>query len=228
MFYFDKYGNPIDKPVFKKEVAAGVTAKTVLDNYITAIGGLKAVQRVKTIAMVGSTVIPQAPSPLTYTSKADTKGKVFVELAMGPMSMMKQVINETSGYVIQQGQRMDLTGEPLAEMRKSAVLFEETTLAGKAGVVLDGIETINGKEAYVIKNDKTKLYYDVTTGLKIADSKTMEQAGQSVTLTNSYGDYRAVKGVKVPYNIIQNAGIELDIKMSDVKINEGVTDADFK
>jgi hypothetical protein len=28
MFYFDKYGNP-RKPVFKKEVAAGVTAKTV-------------------------------------------------------------------------------------------------------------------------------------------------------------------------------------------------------
>jgi hypothetical protein len=42
----------------------------------------------------------------------------------------------------------------------------------------------------VIKNDKTKLYYDVT-GLKNADSKTMEQAGQSVT--TSYGDYRAVK-----------------------------------
>jgi hypothetical protein len=28
----------------------------------------------KTIAMVGSTVIPQAPSPLTFTSKADAKG----------------------------------------------------------------------------------------------------------------------------------------------------------
>jgi hypothetical protein len=38
----------VEKPVFKKEEAAGVTAKTV-DNYITAIGGLKAVQAVKTI-----------------------------------------------------------------------------------------------------------------------------------------------------------------------------------
>jgi hypothetical protein len=228
MYYFDKFGNPVEKPVFKKEVAAGVTAKTVLDNYITAIGGLKAVQAVKTIAMVGQTVIPQAPSPLTYTSKADAKGKVYVELAMGPMSMMKQVINETSGYIIQQGQRMDLTGEPLAQMKKSAILFEETTLAGKAGVTLEGIETFNGKEAYVIKNGATKLYYDITTGLKIADAKTMEQAGKSITQTNSYGDYRAVKGVKVPYNIIQNVGIELDIKISEVKINEGVTDADFK
>jgi hypothetical protein len=30
-----------------------------------------------------------------------------------------------------------------------------------------------------------------------------------------------------PFNIIQNVGFELDIKMSEVK-NEGVTDADFK
>jgi predicted Zn-dependent peptidase len=228
MFYFDKFGNPVEKPVFKKEVAAGVTAKTVIDNYINAIGGLKAVKAVKTIAMVGQTVIPQAPSPLTYTSKVDTKGKMSIELAMGPMSIMKQVLNDTSGYIIQQGQRMDLTGEPLAEMKKSTVLFEETTLASKPGVILDGIETINGKEAYVIKNDKTTLYYDVTTGLKIAESKTMEQAGKSVTQTTTLGDYREVKGVKVPYNMIQNVGFELDIKISDVKINEGVTDADFK
>jgi hypothetical protein len=27
---------------------------------------------------------------------------------MGPIGIMKQVINETSGYIVQQGQRMDL------------------------------------------------------------------------------------------------------------------------
>jgi hypothetical protein len=63
------------------------------------------------------------------------KGKVTVELAMGPW-YHETVINETSGYIVQQGQRMDLTGEPLAEMKKVTVLFEETTLASKAGVTL--------------------------------------------------------------------------------------------
>ena len=43
-----------------------------------------------------------------------------------------------------------------------------------------------------------------------------------------YGDYKEVKGVKVPFNIIQNVGFELDIKMSAVKINEGLSDADFQ
>jgi zinc protease len=228
MFYFDKYGISIEKPVFKKETPAGVTIKSILDNYISAIGGEKVVKSIKTIAMVGSTVIPQAPSPLTFTSKADSQGKLNVELAMGTMSIMKQVVNESSAYVLQQGQRKDFEGTELSEMKDSAILFPELQLAIKEGVTLDGIETINGKDAYAIKDGKTTLYYDVTTGLKLADAKTTDQGGKSITQVTNFSDYREVKGVKVPFNIIQNVGFELDIKISDIKINEGVTAADFK
>jgi predicted Zn-dependent peptidase len=229
MFYFDKYGTPIEKPVFKKEIPAGVTVKSVLDNYITAIGGEKAVKAVKTISMVGSTVIPQAPSPLTFTSKADVRGKLNVELVMGTMSLMKQVVTETSAYALQQGQRKDFEGAELAEMKSSTVLFEEIQLSKDFKTLqLDGIESFNGKDAYAIKNGKNTLYYDVTSGLKVADAKTIDQGGKSVTQITNFGDYRAVKGVKVPFNIIQNVGFELDIKMSEVTINEGVSDADFK
>ncbi|MEM0578835.1 insulinase family protein, partial [Flavobacterium sp. N6] len=76
LYFFDKYGNPVEKPVTKTEIPAGVTAKSVLENYIKAIGGDKAVATVKTIAMTGSTTIPQTPSPLSFTSKIDNKGKM--------------------------------------------------------------------------------------------------------------------------------------------------------
>jgi zinc protease len=87
---------------------------------------------------------------------------------------------------------------------------------------------VNGTEVYALKNGKTTLYYDVKSGLKIADVDTIEQGGQTMNKTNSYLDYREVKGVKVPFNLVQNVGFELNIKMTDVKINEGVSDADFK
>jgi hypothetical protein len=58
--------------------------------------------------MVGSTVIKSIT--FNFTSKADAKGKLNVELAMGTMSIMKQVVNETSAYVLQQGQRKTLKG----------------------------------------------------------------------------------------------------------------------
>jgi zinc protease len=228
LFFFDKYGNPIEKPKAKKDIPNGMTAKTVLDNYIKAIGGEKAVTAVKTIAMVGATTIPQAPSPLTFHNKVDSKGKLMTELAMGPMSLMKQVVNEKEAYVVQQGQRKNIDGEALVEMKATAIPFEEIQLIKKTELTISGIETINGKDAYAIVNGKSTLFYDIDSGLKVAVSKTLEQGGKKMTQTTNFGDYREIKGVKVPFNIIQNIGFELDIKMSEVKINEGVGDVDFQ
>ena len=229
MFYFDKFGNPTEKPAMKKPVPAGVTTKTVIDAYVAAIGGDKAVKSVKSIAYTGSTTIPQAPMPLSYSSKMDSKGRMMVELSMAGMgSIMKQVVNGNTGYMMQQGQKKVLEGEELAKMKESAVLFNETLLATKTGVTISGIEPMNGSDAYAVVDGDTTYYFDVKSGLKTAESSTEEQGGQKMTRVTNFNDYRAVKGVKVPFNTIMNVGFELDIKMSDVKINEDVSDADFQ
>jgi len=229
IFYFDKFGNPTEKPAIKKPVPAGVTVKTVIDAYVAAIGGDKAVKAVKSIAYTGSTTIPQAPMPLSYSSKMDSKGRMMVELSMAGLgSIMKQVVNGNTGYMMQQGQKKVLEGEELAKMKESAVLFNETLLATKAGVTVSGIEPMNGADSYAVVDGDTTYYFDVKTGLKTAEASIEEQGGQKMPRVTNFNDYRSVKGVKVPFNTIMNVGFELDIKMSDVKINEDVTDADFK
>ena len=229
MFYFDKYGNPTDKPIMKKPAPAGVTTKTVLDNYIKAIGGEKAVNFVKTIAMTGAAKTPQAPMPLSFASKRDVKGKSLVEISMAGMgSLMKQVVNEKAAYAVQQGQRKDFAGDELAEKRATATTFDELLLSKKTDLVLDGIETLNGNDAYVIKNGKSTLYYDVKSGLKVSELKTIGEGDKKMTVSTTFADYKDVKGVKIPFEMIVNQGFELDIKMSDVKINEGVVDKDFE
>jgi len=229
MFYFDKFGNPTEKPAMKKPTPAGVTVKTVMDSYIKAIGGDKAVAGVKTIFLTGSSEIEGAPAPLSYVVKKDVKGKTLSKLELvGMMELSKQVIGDTSGYTSSQGQKKDLTPEEFAEKKPLATTFEEIAIAKKADVVVDGIESINGVDAYAIKNGKTTLYYDVKTGLKLLSSTTSERNGQKMTSTITFNDYKDVKGIKVPHNIIMSQGREIDIKISDVKINEGVTDADFQ
>ena len=93
---------------------------------------------------------------------------------------------------------------------------------------LTGIESMDGKDVYVLVDGKTTRYYDVATGLKVAESQTIEQGTQKMTQTTSYSDYRKVKDIKVPYKMTMNVGIDIDLTVTDVKINEGVTDADFK
>ncbi len=225
IFYFDKFGNPTEKPATSKEVPAGVTAKTVYDNYIKAIGGDKAVKSVKSVHMIGNTSIPQAPQPLSYVSKSDNKDRMMAEIAMGGMSMMKQVVGDKTAYAVQQGQRMDVPAAEFAEKKAEAKLFPElSTPAGKLTV----IESIEGADAYAIENGKTVTYYDVKSGFKVAESTTEEANGQKMVLTTYFKDYKDVKGVKFPFNIVMNVGIELDIKLTEIKVNEGVTDADFQ
>jgi len=227
IFYFDKYGNPLEKPL-NKEIPAGITAKNVLENYINAIGGEKAISEVKSIFMTGSATIPQAPAPLTYTSKIDINGNSLVEITMAGMSMMKQVINQKGAYSIEQGQRTDFEGEELAEMKASATPFEELLLVKNAELTIDRIETINGSDAFAIKNGKSTYFYDIKTGLKLAESKTIEQDGELIDVSTNFGDYKDVQNIKIPYNIVQNIGIELDIEITEIKINEGVIDTDFE
>jgi zinc protease len=143
---------------------------------------------------------------------------------MSGMSLMKQVVNGNTGYAAQQGQKMNLEGEMLEDLKSNAHPFPELKMLTQAGVSLKGIENQEGKDCYAIVNGKTTSYYEVSTGLKIAEVSATPQGNSTV----SFKDYRDVKGVKVPFNTIMNVGFELDIKMDEVKVNEGVSDADFQ
>ncbi len=226
MFYFDKYGVATEKPVMKKAVAAGVTAKTVLDNYIKAIGGEKAVLAVKSLSTIATGEIQG--TALEMTSKITSSNKLVIEMKAMGMTMMKQVVNEKGAYVTQQGQRKDLEGDKLAEVKASAMPFDEIKMSQKADVTLDGIESFNGADAYVIKNGKSTLYYDVTSGLKIGKAVVQEANGQKMTQITNFGDYKEVKGIKFPFKTSLSFGPqEIEFKTTEVKINEGVSDADF-
>jgi zinc protease len=229
IFYFDKYGAPTEKPAMKKAAPAGMTAKNVMENYIKAIGGDKAVASVKTVSINAVAKIAQAPAPITMALKKDNKGQSFMTITMDGMGeLSKQVVNEKGGYTAAQGQRKEMTAEEFAEEKETAATFDELVLMKSANLVLDGIEPFNGKDAYIVKNGKSTIYYDVTSGLKLAESKTEEQGGQKMTITTNYNDYKEVKGVKFPYSILINQGFEIPFIVSEVKVNEGVTDADFK
>jgi predicted Zn-dependent peptidase len=227
VFYFDKWGKPTEKPVVNKPVPAGVTAKTVLDNYIKAIGGEKAAKAVKSIATKATGNV--MGTAVNVTTKVTSDNKQLFELSAGGMTIIKQAVNEKGGYAMYQGQKMNLEGEQLADAKSSAVPFEELTLATSKDVTVTGIESINGTEAYAVKKGDTTYYYDVKSGFKIAEAEQQEGPdGQKATSFTYYGDYKEVKGIKVPYKVNMNIGQELDLTVNEVKINEGVTPADFQ
>lgn len=222
LFYFDKYGNSTEKPVTNKPIPAGVTVKSIADKYITAIGGDKNITTVKTTATKASGTVQGMPLALEMKRAA---GKLSVIVSVMGNVMSKQVVSDKGAYVEAQGQRQDITGTDLTEMKQEALLFPELTLASKTGVSLSGIESINGSDAYAIKDGNKTIYYDVKSGLKVSQIITSEAGAQ----TTNYGDYKAVKGVLYPHKITQFFGPqEIVFDVTETKVNEGVSDADFK
>jgi predicted Zn-dependent peptidase len=226
IFYFDKYGSKVDKPVVKKDIPAGVTAQSVVKNYIDAIGGEKALKAVKTVLVTAKGTI-QGRS-LDMVSKISNKGMSTSDISMGGMSMMKQVIGDKSGYQTVQGQKKGIEGEELVKEKKDAVPFVELSFLADKTIVLSGIESLNGQDAYAVLVGTTKYFYDVKSGLRVATENESGEGAQKRKTMTYYADYVEVKGVKFPYKTTMDVGMPLEFITQDVKINEGVTDKDFE
>ncbi|MEN9489232.1 MAG: hypothetical protein RL494_1497 [Bacteroidota bacterium] len=225
MFYFDKFGLPTTKKEDKK-VSADITVKSVVEKYITAIGGEKALKAVKTSYTKATGTVQGMPMELHV--KTTNASKMKVEMMVMGMTMMKQLVNDKVGFVENQGKKTVLEGEQLEAVKANANPFPELALATKTGVTLLPIQSIDGKEAYGVKDGKKTYFFDTTTGLKVGISQIVETNGQSMTQNISFSDYKEVKGIKVPHKTVMNVGIDIELTTSEVKFNEGVTDADFQ
>lgn len=224
VFYFDKWGNPIEKPT-TKEIPAGVTVQTVLDNYFKAIGGLELARSVKTIKYYGT---GEVQGMKLNVIMAMAEGSSLMEMKMGGMPVMKQVVNPKYGYSVQQGKKLDMPQDEWADAQSMANPFKEFLLFNRRDVILTGIETIDDKDCYVLSVADKKFYYDMKTGLKVAESTEVENNGQKMTMFTYYRDYERVKGLLIPHVMVMNIGVELEFKFSDVLINEEVTNKDFE
>ena len=142
------------------------------------------------------------------------------------MTLAKNIVGKDFAYTEAQGKRTDVKGEEYNEMKAESIPFQELTMIKDKKVLLTGIEKINDKEAYVIVSGKTKYYYDINTGYRIA-VEVPGKDGNPATVVN-YNDYKDFKGIKYPYLMSINAGFPLDFNAFEVKINEGVTDKDFE
>lgn len=223
--YFDKYANEVEKPEFNKAVDPNVTVDAVFDKYIEAIGGQAAVEDINSLYIIAEADIQG--QKLNLEMKTTTGGKSSNVISVAGNVFQKQVFNGAEGFVMAQGQKVPFSDEQIATAKAEANPFPET-IAGNA--TLEGIEQVEGKDAYAVAMDEsTTNYYDVESGLKVQSVKTVSQGGQTMTIPTVFSDYQEVEGVKFPFNISQSMGPQsFTFNVSDIKINEGVTDADFE
>lgn len=140
--------------------------------------------------------------------------------------MQKIVFDGTKGYQEARGQKKELEGKELQKAKGESAPFADS--AYKNGK-LERIEPVEGKSAYVIKYGDSEIFYDTTSGLKIKEIETIKTPQGEIKSPTLFLDYKEVNGIKFPHKVTRSFGPQkVDFITTEVKINEGVSDADFK
>ena len=223
--YFDKYGNPSEKPEMTLPIPDGMTATDVVNKYFEAIGGKEKAMAVKTTMMVSNATIQG--TPLVMTTKASAPNKTLMTISVMGNTMQKVVFDGEKGYQEAQGRKTDMKPEDITEGKEANAIFNDLNYtSGK----LIRIEPIDGKNTIVLKIGDEEIFYDMTSGLKVKAVKIVKTPdGKEIKVPTTYGDYKAVEGIMFPHSIeIKSGPMNLNFKIAEIKINEGVEDKDFE
>lgn len=216
--YYTAYAEKMEKPKAKK-VDANITATSIAEKYINAIGGKARVEKVTSTKMNASATVQGMALDMTMIQAKG--GKMKMEVKMMGNTMQKIVFDGKDGFQEAQGQKMPMNDEMKKKFSEEKEIFPELHFTNAK---VEGQEKFNGEEAFAVKVGEKTNYYSVATGLKLGFVENM--MGQAIPTYLS--DYKEVNGVKFPHKISQNmGGMEIVFEVKSYELNKA-KDADFK
>ncbi|WP_373513713.1 hypothetical protein [Persicitalea sp.] len=208
------------------------TADAVVDKYLAAVGGKDKIRTIQDI---------------TVSATTDMQGRTMeTETKMKMPNKFKQtsyMMGNEAGGTIYDGTTLSrsMRGQTTTKEGKEAYqefmqnhpfpeIFYDSLQVEKK---LVGIEKVDGKDAYDLEltaNGNTwHDYFDRDSGLKVKRTATNESPRGKMEAVFTYGDYKAVNGVKFPFASSRKFGqFEMASETQSIKINKGIDDKQFK
>ncbi|SEW46728.1 hypothetical protein SAMN05428988_6493 [Chitinophaga sp. YR573] len=217
-----------------KKAPAGLTAKDVINNYLTAIGGADKLKAIKDMSMSATGSVQGTDIQMTRKFKAPDKYLLDVFIPAMDTHASKILINGDSVKMIQMGNAVPVDAATRQKMKANQQIVPELSYLtdGSTFTLSPDITTDDtGNDSYVVTvvtpdGQSIVLYYDVKTGYRI---KTETHVGDQVASVVESSDYRDVSGIKFPYSLKNFiSGQELNFKVTDLKVNSGLSDEEFK
>ncbi|MCZ6689518.1 MAG: hypothetical protein O7H41_07950 [Planctomycetota bacterium] len=224
------------------------TADEVLARHLAAVGGRKALDRIKDKVETWTVTV----DAFGNVSKGKLEVKVMqpdfilwtleLEAAGQPFNQIRGFDGKTA-WQEDQGIASPMEGPELTELRNLALrtIGGELLWAEQSGakIEMDGTTDLEGETALVVETTpkegfKLTYYLDPETYLVLGFSGTTIQQGMEAELDARVTSYREVEGVRVPEKIsvkamVADMGIELawQMKLDSVKFNSGLDKSDF-
>ena len=208
-----------------------VDPNEILGKYINAIGGREAFSKINDMtAIMRGTAMGQT---ITLTVKKKAPNKLRQEVKAGGMEQIV-IYDGEKGVMMVMDKKIEVKDKELEGLKIEAsmdFLFDPQSFG--ATISYDGLEQVNGKDAYKIKmvlpsGLRWYSYFDTESGLKVKETREIETKMGLGEQTITYDDFKEVDGIKFPYKITQTFGGQaVDVVVSSIKLNKGLSDDIF-
>ena len=231
--YFDIEGNEVAAPTEVK-ADASLTPTVLMEKAIAAIGTKEALDNVKDVQLKGTANLMGQSLEMKQTIVMP--GNSVTTMSMGGMAMMRQAVVNGKYSVSQQGQEAPMTDDLKEGLDESTFLApEQLYLAKGYGLKIVGAEKVDGKEAIDVEvttpsKKVSHRFYDAKTFLLVKTSKSEEVPGQgTMTQQQFYTGYQTVNGVQISSEQLIDMGqMKINVKYTDIKMNQGLKTTDLK
>jgi len=191
------------------------TADEVINNYVSAIGGIDKINSVKSAKMTGK--FSAGSMDIAFTKLYKRPSKIKMEMQIQGMTMI-QAYDGTTAWMLNpfQGSRdPEKMPDMDAKYLKENADFMGTIVNYKdkgATVELIGKEDMEGRDVYKIKltnkdGDVTNYFFDAESCLLLKESSKRKNGTKEISMDVIYGNYKSVEGFLYPFTV--------DIKSSD-------------
>jgi len=225
--YYNKFGEPSSKPDLSKPIPKGITVDSIFSMYFKAIGGREKLKNIKGIVINSEAKIHNVKIEIEEKRMVPNKYSKSTKI-MGK-SIGKTVFNNDKGFEIHGDEKEYLDGEQLINVKREVPVFPELEYLNENSKLLK-IVAVKGNYAYeVTVNNGFNVYYDVKSGLKVKQVKFgILSNGKKYKIITFFSDYRAINGVKFPFQINLNVSHQhFNYKVTSIKINSNVNEDDF-
>jgi hypothetical protein len=225
-----------EAPKADAKAAALPTAEAIYDNYVKAVGGKDALEKITSRLMKGSFDLEAfgvTGAPVEMLAKAPNKSATKIDIA--GFGVVNRVYDGATGWASDPmaGLR-ELSGLELAQMKRGSDFYQELNYKKHyTKMEVKGKEKVGSSEAYVVEatpseGSPEKLYFDVNTNLLVRHDAEVESPQGKLLMETYMEDYKVVDGVKIPHTVKQvNPAMTIVIKITEVKNNVDIDDAKF-
>jgi hypothetical protein len=206
-------------------------ASKIVDQYVKAAGGARAISRIQTLSLEGSLTSGDGKAG-TYTFDVKLPNRYYLELKVGDRNLLESYNGKSAWRQIASADPATLLGEEGLQLEAAAQYYNSRLLnlkKNKIGAALVGNSRVQGKDAIQVDlatstGVKRHLYFDPRTHLLVEESALVGGTLQDVF----YSDYRPVDGVQLPHRVELHRGAEkYDIIINRALINGTVGERVF-